>query len=142
MGPMARAEPMRESPDRVRVDRWLWAARFVKTRSLATELVKAGRVRVGGVGGSRLKPSREIRVGDTLEITLGEVRRTVVVRGLAERRGPAVAAALLYEETPESVAEREHRAAEDRLARPPGTDAGARPTKRDRRRVDAARGRG
>ena len=96
---------MAEEPQRVRIDKWLWAARFVKTRSLATELVKAGRVRVGGVGGSRLKPSREIRVGDTVEITLGEVRRTVVVRGLAERRGPAVAAALLYEETPESVAE-------------------------------------
>jgi ribosome-associated heat shock protein Hsp15 len=65
----------------------------------------------------------------------------VVVRGVAARRGPAAAAALLYAETPESVAEREHRAAEARLARPPGADARARPTKRDRRRIDAARGR-
>ncbi|MCA1689706.1 MAG: hypothetical protein LC720_04460 [Actinobacteria bacterium] len=80
--------------------------------------------------------------GDTVEITLGEVRRTVVVRALAERRGPAVAATLLYAETPASVAAREHRAAEARFARPPGADAGARPTKRDRRRIDAARARG
>jgi ribosome-associated heat shock protein Hsp15 len=130
---------MDESLDRVRVDRWLWAARFVKTRSLATEVVKAGRVRVGGAG---VKPSRDIRAGDTLEITLGEVRRTVVVRAVAVRRGPAVAAALLYEETPESIAAREAWAAEARLGRPPGADAGARPTKRDRRRIDAARGRG
>jgi ribosome-associated heat shock protein Hsp15 len=137
MRPRVGAE-MDEPGDRVRVDRWLWAARFVKTRSLATETVKAGRVQVGG---SRVKPSREVRAGDTLEITLGEVRRTVVVRGVAARRGPAAAAALLYAETPESVAEREHRAAEARLARPPGADAGARPTKRDRRRIDAARGR-
>ena len=127
---------MDDSPDRVRVDRWLWVARFVKTRSLATETVKAGRVQVGG---SRVKPSREVRAGDTVEITLGEFRRTVVVRGVAERRGPAAAGALLYEETPESIATREQRAAEARLARPARADAGARPTKRDRRRIDAVR---
>jgi ribosome-associated heat shock protein Hsp15 len=127
------------SGDRVRVDRWLWAARFVKSRSLAADLVKGGRVEVNGV---RLKPSREIQAGDRLEITIGHVRRVVVVLGTAERRGPASAAALLYEETAESIEARERQAADARLARPPGADRGARPTKRDRRRIDAAGGRG
>ena len=129
----------RMDDDRVRVDRWLWAARFVKSRSLASEAVKGGRVQVNG---SRVKPSRELRPGDRVEITSGPERRTVVVRALAERRGPASQAALLYEETPESLAAREREAAEARLARAPGADAGARPTKRDRRLIDAARGRG
>jgi ribosome-associated heat shock protein Hsp15 len=72
--------------DRVRVDKWLWAARFAKTRSAATELVLAGHVKVGG---ERVKPAREVATGDTIEIRLGVVRRTLVVTGLAERRGPA-----------------------------------------------------
>jgi ribosome-associated heat shock protein Hsp15 len=125
--------------DRVRVDRWLWAARFVKSRSLAIEAVKGGRVQVNG---SRVKPSKELRPGDRVEIASGPERRTVVVRALAERRGPASQAALLYAETPESLAGRARQAAEARLARAPGADLGARPTKRDRRLIDAARGRG
>ena len=88
----------------VRIDKWLWAARFFKTRSAATEAVLGGRVHVDG---ERVKPSRDVRAGDTLEVTIGHVRRTVVVRAVAERRGPASVAATLYEETPESVAERE-----------------------------------
>ncbi len=123
----------------VRVDRWLWAARFAKSRSLASEAVKGGRVQVNG---SRVKPSRELRPGDRVEIVAGPERRTVVVRAVAERRGPASQAALLYEETPESLAGRERQAAEARLARAPGADFGARPTKRDRRLIDVARGRG
>lgn len=122
--------------DRVRVDKWLWAARFAKTRSAATELVLAGHVRVGG---ERVKPAREVSLGDTVEIRLGMVRRTVVVTGLAERRGPAKVAATLYEETPESSAERERLTQERRLARPLGADLGARPTKLERRRLDALR---
>ncbi len=123
----------------VRVDKWLWAARLLKTRSLAAEAVKGGRVQVNG---ARVKPSREVGAGDELEITIGQVRRTVVVRGVAERRGPAKAAVLLYEETPESVAARELQRERARLASPPpGADLGARPTKRDRRRLDATRGR-
>jgi ribosome-associated heat shock protein Hsp15 len=122
----------------VRIDRWLWAARFFKSRSLASEAVKGGRVQANG---ARVKPSREIRAGDRVEVTIGVERRTVVVTGISERRGPASEAALLYEETAESLAERERRAAQARLARPPGADRGARPTKRDRRMNDAARGR-
>ena len=91
------------------------------------------------VNGDRVKPAKDVVVGDRLEITIGPVRRTVVVRGLADRRGPASVAATLYEETPESIEERERRALEHRLARPLGTDLGERPTKRDRRRLDALR---
>jgi len=122
--------------DRVRVDKWLWAARFAKTRSAATELVLAGHVKVDG---ERVKPAREVGPGDTIEIRLGVVRRTVVVTGVAGRRGPAKAAALLYEETSESREERERLARERRLARPPGADLGGRPTKQERRRLDALR---
>src|SRR3954452_7953759 len=120
----------------VRLHKWLWAARLVKTRGLAAEAIAGGRVHLNG---ARAKPSKEVRPGDRLEITVGQVRREVVVRGTAERRGPAREAQLLYEETPESVAARERAAAERRLAPPP---AGPRPTKRDRRRLDAARRRG
>jgi ribosome-associated heat shock protein Hsp15 len=122
--------------DRVRVDKWLWAARFAKTRSAATELVTAGHVKVGG---ERVKPAREVGPGDTIEIRTGTIRRTVVVMGVAGRRGPAKAAALLYEETPESREERERLSLERRLARPLGADLGARPTKLERRRLEALR---
>src|SRR5690606_3522892 len=91
-------------PERVRIDKWLWAARFFKTRALAIEAVKGGRVQVDG---ARVKPSRTVRVGDRIEITIGQTRRTVDVRALSDRRGPASVAATLYEETPESRAARE-----------------------------------
>ena len=123
--------------ERVRIDKWLWAARFFKTRGLATEAVLAGHVHLND---ARVKPSKEIRAGDTVRVRVGDSTRTVVVKALAERRGPADVAMTLYEETPESVAEREHRAAERRLARPLGADLGARPTKQDRRRLQALRG--
>jgi ribosome-associated heat shock protein Hsp15 len=128
---------MTEPSKSVRVDKWLWAARLVKTRALAVEAVNGGRVHING---QRVKPSREIHVGDRLDVTLGQVRRCVVVRAASARRGPASVAALLYEETPESIAARERHAAEARLARPPGADLGARPTKRDRRRFEAIPG--
>jgi ribosome-associated heat shock protein Hsp15 len=124
------------SSSRCRIDKWLWAARFAKTRTAATDLVLAGHVKVGG---ERVKPAREVGPGDTLEIRLGPSRRTVVVTGVAERRGPAKVAATLYEETPESREEREQLALERRLARPLGADLGARPTKQERRRLDALR---
>jgi ribosome-associated heat shock protein Hsp15 len=125
--------------DPVRVDRWLWAARLVKTRALAAEAVKGGRVHVNG---RAVKPSRELRAGDRLEITTGAAPRTVIVRATAERRGPAREAALLYEETPESVEARERAAAERRAAGQTRVNLGGRPTKRDRRRYErAARGR-
>jgi ribosome-associated heat shock protein Hsp15 len=122
--------------DRVRLDRWLWAARFAKTRTAATELVLAGHVKVGG---ERVKPAREIATGETLEIVRGTVRHVVVVTGLGERRGSAKVAATLYEETSESREARERQALERRLARPLGADLGARPTKLERRRLDALR---
>jgi ribosome-associated heat shock protein Hsp15 len=122
--------------ERVRIDKWLWAARFAKTRSAATELVLAGHVKVGG---ERVKPAREVTPGDVLEIQLGPTRRTVVVTGCADRRGPAKVAATLYEETPESQEERERLAFERRFSRPLGSDLGARPTKQDRRRLEALR---
>ena len=125
-----------ERVERVRIDRWLWAARFFKTRGAATEAVLGGHVHVGG---ERIKPAKEVRIGDTLEIRRGEVRWTVVVTGVADRRGPATVAATLYEETAESLAARERQRQERRLARPLGADLGARPTKQDRRRIEALR---
>ena len=123
--------------ERLRVDKWLWAARLCKTRSLATEAVKGG---LAQVNGQRVKPSKEIGPGDRVEITIGQTRRAVVVLGVAERRGPAKEAQLLYAETAESIAAREAAAAERRLATPPTFDGGGRPTKRDRRRLDATPG--
>jgi ribosome-associated heat shock protein Hsp15 len=122
--------------ERVRIDKWLWAARFFKTRSAATEAVLGGRVHVNG---ARVKPSRELQVADTVDVTVGAIKRTVKVTGIADRRGPASAAVTLYTETPESTAAREQHALERRLARPLGADLGARPTKLDRRRLDALR---
>jgi ribosome-associated heat shock protein Hsp15 len=122
--------------ERVRIDKWLWAARFFKTRSAATEAVLGGRVHVNG---ARAKPSRELHVADVVDVTVGAVKRTVNVTGLADRRGPAAVAATLYTETPASIAAREQHAVERRLARPLGADLGARPTKLDRRRLDALR---
>jgi ribosome-associated heat shock protein Hsp15 len=122
--------------ERVRIDKWLWAARFFKTRGAATEAVLGGHVQVNG---ARVKPARDVVVGDRLEITKAQERWTVVVAGLADRRGPANVAQSLYEETPESAAERQKRRDERRLARPLGSDLSERPTKRDRRRLDALR---
>jgi ribosome-associated heat shock protein Hsp15 len=120
--------------DETRIDKWLWAARFFKTRSAATDAVLGGRVHVNG---ERVKPSKLVRAGDTVEATLGEVRWTVAVTAIAERRGPASVAATLYTETPESRAARERHASERRLARPLGADLAGRPTKQARRRFDA-----
>jgi ribosome-associated heat shock protein Hsp15 len=123
----------------VRIDKWLWAARFFKTRSLATEAITGGRVHVNGV---RVKPSKEVRAGDGIEISRDRgFRVELVVRAVAERRGPAAEAAQLYDETPESVDARERHATQLKLTEPPGSRGGPRPTKRDRRRMDTTRGR-
>ena len=118
----------------MRVDKWLWAARLFKTRGLAAEAVKGGRIHVNGAA---VKPGREIKVGDELEVTVGPVRRVVIVRGMAERRVSASAASELYEETEDSLAERERQAELRRLSAP--LNLGGRPTKRDRRRYDSGR---
>lgn len=120
----------------MRIDKWLWAARFFKTRSAASEAVLGGRVHVDG---ERVKPAKEVRVGNTIEVSRNEVRWTVVVSGLADRRGPASVAATLYEETPESVEAREQQRLQRQLAQPLGADLGARPTKQARRRLEALR---
>jgi ribosome-associated heat shock protein Hsp15 len=119
--------------DSTRIDKWLWAARFFKTRSLATDAAAGGKVHVGG---ERVKPSREVKVGETVEVTVGPHRRTVVVTGIADRRGSAAAAAALYEETAESLARREQVVAERRLTQPVFE---TRPSKQDRRRLEALR---
>jgi ribosome-associated heat shock protein Hsp15 len=121
----------------VRVDKWLWAARFFKTRALATEAVLGGHVHVNG---ARVKPAKDVRVGDAMQIRIGTTEWTVDIRGLADRRGPASVARDLYEEREESREARERAALQRRVAPPPlGADLGARPTKQDRRRLDALR---
>ena len=122
--------------DGVRIDKWLWAARFFKTRGLAADAVAGGRVHVNG---ERVKPSKLVRAGDTLEITKGTDRWTVAVEQLAERRGSAKIAGTLYTETDESRSRREQQALTRRFARALGSDLGARPTKQARRRLDALR---
>lgn len=127
---------MRGVTEPVRADRWLWAARFVRTRADAVQAINAGHVELSG---RAVKPSRLISPGDRLTITIGQQRFDVEVRATAARRGSAAQAALLYEETAASRAERERVATLRRLAAPPGADLGRRPTKRDRRRMEQAR---
>jgi ribosome-associated heat shock protein Hsp15 len=118
----------------LRIDKWLWAARFYKTRSLATEEIDKGRVEING---HEVKPAREVKVGDTVMVRREGLRRTVVVKGISNMRGPAPVAQQLYEETPESIAERE-RAAQQRhdAPEPANTIEHGRPTKRERRELD------
>jgi ribosome-associated heat shock protein Hsp15 len=116
----------------MRVDKWLWVARFFKTRSLASAAVDGGHVRLNG---STVKPARELRPGDTLEIAAGGALWTVVVRGLNEQRRPAPEAQQLYEETPESRARRAAEVEARRLAPVPGSDLRGRPTKKARRQI-------
>lgn len=121
-------------PDTLRLDKWLWSARFFKTRALAVEEIGKGRVHVNGAS---TKPSRDLRPGDTVAIRHGPVQRVVLVRGLSAQRGPAPVAQLLYEETPESIAARAAWAESQRIAPEPGISrVQGRPTKRDRRAMD------
>jgi ribosome-associated heat shock protein Hsp15 len=120
--------------DKLRLDKWLWAARFYKTRSLATQEIDKARVQVNA---QEAKPSREVKVGDTIAFRQGQTLRTVVVRGISAQRGPAPVAQALYEETQASLELRTHAAEQKRLA-PEPADAllQGRPTKRDRRALD------
>jgi ribosome-associated heat shock protein Hsp15 len=129
--------PEAQNGGRVRLDKWLWAARFYKTRGLSAEEIDKGRVRVNG---ATTKPAREVRIADVIELRQGVVLRTVVVRALSGVRGPATAAAMLYEETAESLAQRAAQAERRRLAPEPADSiAQGRPSKRDRRELDAWR---
>jgi ribosome-associated heat shock protein Hsp15 len=121
----------------VRIDKWLWAARFFKTRALATEAVLGGHVHVND---ARVKPAKDVRAGDTVQVRIGATLWVVEIRDVAEKRGPASVAQALYEETEASRARREQQRLERRIAPPPlGSDLGARPTKQDRRRLEALR---
>lgn len=124
--------------EKLRLDKWLWAARFYKTRALAVDEIGKGRVQVNG---QTAKPAREVRAGDVLVIKKGDPPIEVVVRGISRVRGPAPVAQQLYEETPES-AERRARAAEMRRLAPEPSHSyeDGRPTKRDRRILAAIRG--
>lgn len=115
---------------KVRIDKWLWAARFFKTRSLASQAVDGGKVHCNG---ERIKPARAVHMGDKLSIRQGAFEVMVVVRALSERRGPASEAVLLYEETPESVAQRA--VLKEQLRAEPTFEHKGRPTKRDRRHI-------
>jgi ribosome-associated heat shock protein Hsp15 len=112
---------------RLRVDKWLWAARFFKTRSLAAEAVDGGRVRANG---QHVKPAKDVKVGDVLDISVGDQHWVVIVRGLNAQRRPAAEARLLYEETPESLERRGRELELRRLAPAPGAGIKGRPTKR------------
>ncbi len=122
---------MADDSNSVRVDKWLWAARFFKTRSLATEAVAGGKV---GVNGDRAKPAKTVKPGDEIRVRLAPYEHVLIVRALGERRGPASVAQTLYEETAESAAERQRLAEQLRLA--PAAfvyEERGRPTKKDRR---------
>jgi ribosome-associated heat shock protein Hsp15 len=121
--------------DNVRIDKWLWAARFFKTRSLAADAVDRGRVRIGG---EPVKPARAVKVSDKIAIDNGSDRWEVVVLALSDVRGPAPVARTLYSETEESIVRRERDQEAKRLFPEPGSSIKGRPTKRDRRAIDRA----
>ena len=117
----------------MRLDKWLWAARFFKTRSLAQQAIAAGHVRFAG---ERVKPAQDLKLNDSISVRVRELEWSVVVKGLSDRRGPADEARKLYEETPESRAERERRIDLRRWGAEPSRALKGRPTKRDRRMID------
>ncbi|HEX5737741.1 MAG TPA: RNA-binding S4 domain-containing protein [Hydrogenophaga sp.] len=137
--PNASADTTDTTDKKVRLDKWLWAARFYKTRSLSCEEIDKGRVRVNG---QAAKPSREVRTGDEIELRVPDGVRTILVRGVSGVRASAPVAALLYEETAASIALRLAAAEKRRLAPEPAhSQPLGRPTKRDRRDMDQWRGR-
>ncbi|WP_250483074.1 RNA-binding S4 domain-containing protein [Caballeronia sp. GaOx3] len=118
---------------RLRIDKWLWAARFFKTRSLASDAVEKGRVKIGG---ANVKPSKDVRVGDIVEIDIERLVWQVEVRGLCDVRGPATVAQTLYAETEEGRAKRTAEAERRKTFHEPAAGLQGRPTKRDRRTID------
>jgi ribosome-associated heat shock protein Hsp15 len=124
--------------EKVRIDKWLWAARFYKTRTLATEDIHKGRVQVNG---QEAKPAREVRIGDNVVLRQPGVIRTLLVKSLSDKRGPAPVAQLLYEETPESLRLRAEAAEQRRMGTEPGLSLkDGRPNKHDRQAIDNAWG--
>jgi ribosome-associated heat shock protein Hsp15 len=129
---------MTESEDRIRVDKWLWAARFYKTRALASEAIAGGKVQVNG---ERVKRARPLQIGDEIRIRQGPYEHQIVVRALSGRRGPAAEAAQLYEEKPESRAAREQLALQLKSLHSMFVPERGRPTKKDRREINRLKGR-
>lgn len=123
---------MSDTLEKLRIDKWLWAARFFKTRSLATAAIDSGKVHLNS---ARVKPAKEVTVGDELCIRIGNLEWTVMVSGLSARRGPASEAALLYEENEDSRIKREVLVAQLRAQPDPGAELKGRPTKRARRHI-------
>jgi ribosome-associated heat shock protein Hsp15 len=126
------------NPERVRVDKWLWAARFYKTRGLSAEAIDGGKIEVNG---DRAKRSRLVQAGDRLRIRIGPCEHVVTVRGVSERRGSAPVAQALYEEDPEGRKARETMAAHVRAMKANTGYESGRPTKKDRRDIEKIRGR-
>lgn len=121
----------------IRIDKWLWAARFFKTRSLAAEAVERGKVRVNG---ERCKPARALKLGELLDIDNGSTEWQVRVVALSDKRGPATVARQLYEDTPEGLQRQQEQAERRRFFTEPADTIHGRPTKRDRRQLDRSRG--
>ncbi|NHC60209.1 RNA-binding S4 domain-containing protein [Paenalcaligenes suwonensis] len=120
--------------DKTRLDKWLWAARFYKTRSLAVDEITKGRVLLNG---QTAKPARDVQIGDEISITKQPPATVVIVQAISAVRGPATVARTLYEETPDSIAARERASEQRRLAPEPALSIHAgRPTKRDRRNIE------
>ena len=129
---------MTETDDRVRIDKWLWAARFYKTRSLAAEAIAGGKVQVNG---ERVKRAKPMQIGDEVRIRQGPYEHQVVVRQISERRGPASEATRMYEEKPESRAAREAMALQLKTLHAAFVPERGRPTKKDRREIEKLKGR-
>jgi ribosome-associated heat shock protein Hsp15 len=117
----------------VRVDKWLWAARFFKTRSAAQQAIDGGRIKLNG---ERVKPAKTVSIGDRLSIHIGMYEWVVTVRALSDKRGPATEARELYEEDVESAAKRAEQVEKRKAYGHPGADREGRPTKRDRRQLE------
>ncbi|HWT38751.1 MAG TPA: RNA-binding S4 domain-containing protein [Paraburkholderia sp.] len=124
---------------RLRIDKWLWAARFFKTRSLAADAVEKGRVRIGG---ATVKPAKDVRVGDLVEIDIERIVWQVEVLGVCDVRGPATVAQTLYVETEEGRLKRQQENERRKTYREPAASMHGRPTKRDRRVIDKISSRG
>ena len=124
---------MAEAPDETRIDKWLWAARFFKTRSQATAAVTGGKVEVNG---DTAKPSKTVKAGDRIRLRLGPAEYRLTVTAIGERRGSAAVAQSLYEEAPDSVAARQKIAAERRFTSAPSYEEKGRPSKKDRRDLE------
>jgi len=123
--------------DTVRIDKWLWAARFFKTRSLAQQAIEGGKVKLNG---ERTKAAKALAAGDELAIHIGDYEWTVTVRVLSDRRGPAAVARELYDESEESRARRAEQIERRKAFGDPGSDRAGRPTKRERRQLERWRG--